>query len=391
MSSNSIGEYFRITTFGESHGPALGVVIDGVRPGIALDLDELQRELDRRRPGFSTLASPRRESDRVEVLAGIFEGRTTGAPIALLFRNEDQRAEDYRPIKDLFRPGHADLTWFRKFGIRDWRGGGRTSGRETVARVAAGAVARQILNDAGVRITAHVTRIGMVRAETFDADEIDRNEVRCADAAAALKMAFAIREARSDGDSLGGIVEVIATGVPAGWGDPVFMKLDAMLGSALLSIGGVKGVEIGGGFSLSSMKGSESNDPILPDGFASNHSGGILGGISNGAPVVARIAVKPTSSIRHPQQTIDIDGRASTIRVPGRHDPCICPRIVPVAEAMVALVLCDARLRQQAITEAGVQPDEIRAEIEFCESEIERLNEKKRTLERLAAKPDDQA
>jgi chorismate synthase len=380
MSSNTFGENFRITTFGESHGPALGVVIDGVRPGMPIDLEEVQRELDRRRPGASSLSTPRKESDRAEILSGIFEGKTTGAPIAIVFRNEDTRAEDYKPIKDLFRPGHADFTWLRKFGIRDWRGGGRTSGRETVARVAAGAIAKQILGRGGVLITGHVVQVGDIRAKSFDQAAIETNEVRTADPAAAVEMAELIRQVRSDGDSIGGIVEVIARGVPAGWGDPVFMKLDSLLGAALLSIGGVKGVEIGDGFALASLRGSESNDSLLPNGFASNRSGGILGGISNGEPIVARIAVKPTSSIRHPQQTIDVTGEPATIRVPGRHDPCLCPRIVPVAEAMVALVLCDAFLRQQAIVEAHTSPGEIEAEIAFCDAEIERIEARRKDL-----------
>jgi chorismate synthase len=382
MSSNTFGENFRITTFGESHGPALGVVIDGVRPGMPIDLEEVQRELDRRRPGASSLSTPRKEADRAEILSGVFEGKTTGAPIAIIFRNEDTRAEDYKPIRDLFRPGHADFTWLRKFGIRDWRGGGRTSGRETVARVAAGAIAKQVLGRGGVRVTGHVTQVGDIRAKTFDPAAIETNEVRSADPAAAIEMAELIRQVRSEGDSVGGIVEVIAEGVPPGWGDPVFMKLDSLLGAALLSIGGVKGVEIGDGFAMASLRGSQSNDFLLPNGFASNHSGGILGGISNGEPIVARIAVKPTSSIRHPQQTIDVNGEPATIRVPGRHDPCLCPRIVPVAEAMVALVLCDAFLRQQAIVEAHTSPGEIEAEIAFCDTEIERIEARRKELKR---------
>jgi chorismate synthase len=384
MSSNSFGDNFRITTFGESHGPALGVVIDGVRPGVPVDVDEIQRELDRRRPGQSTLVTPRREADRLELLSGLFEGRTTGAPIAILFRNHDTRSQDYEKIRDLFRPGHADLTWWRKFGIRDWRGGGRTSGRETVARVAAGALARQILAREGVSLVGHVVRIGEVVAESFDAAEIERNPVRCADARAAERMKAAIEEARKAGDSLGGVVEVVAEGVPAGWGDPVFQKLDAQLGAALLSIGAVKGVEVGDGFRLASLRGSQANDPILPEGFASNHMGGILGGISSGAPIVVRAAVKPTSSIRHPQQTIDVHGEAQTIRVPGRHDPCICPRLVPVAEAMVAIVLCDAFLRQQAIREAAADPKQLEAELAFCDAEILRLLARRRAISGLA-------
>jgi chorismate synthase len=382
MSSNSFGDNFRITTFGESHGPALGVVIDGVRPGVPVDVEAIQHELDRRRPGASPLSSPRKEADRLEVLSGVFEGRTTGAPIALLIRNHDSRSQDYEAIRDVFRPGHADLTWWRKFGIRDWRGGGRTSGRETVSRVAAGALARQILETQGVRIRGHVVRIGQVVARSFDAAEIERNDVRCADAEAALRMAEAVQQARKAGDSLGGIVEVVAEGVPAGWGDPVFLKLDAQLGAALLSIGAVKGVEIGDGFELTLRRGSETNDAILPDGFGSNHMGGVLGGISSGAPVVVRAAVKPTSSIRLPQQTIDTQGRPQTIRVPGRHDPCICPRLVPVAEAMVALVLCDAFLRQQAILVAGADEALLEADLALCDAVVQRaLQRRARVLD----------
>jgi chorismate synthase len=380
MSSNSFGENFRVTTFGESHGPALGVVIDGVRPGIEVDLEAIQSELDRRRPGFNPLTSPRREEDRLEVLAGLFEGKTTGAPIAFLFRNQDPRTQDYERIRDVFRPGHADWTWWRKFGIRDWRGGGRTSGRETVARVAAGALARQILAREGVRIVGHVVRIGPVVATTFDPAEINRNDLRCADAGAAESMAREIREARKAGDSLGGVVEVRAEGVPPGWGDPVFLKLSSQLGAALLSIGAVKGVEIGDGFALGARRGSETNDPILPGGFGSNHMGGLLGGISNGEPIVLRVAVKPTSSIRMPQPTVDLNGEPRTIVVPGRHDPCICPRLVPVAEAMVAIALCDAHLRQQAITERPGNEKELEAELAFCETELARILERRRRV-----------
>ncbi|MBK8480696.1 MAG: chorismate synthase [Proteobacteria bacterium] len=382
MSSNSFGDNFRITTFGESHGAALGVVIDGVRPGVAVDLAAIQQQLDRRRPGTSPLTSPRKEGDQLELLSGVFEGKTTGAPIAIIVRNSDARSQHYAEWHDVFRPGHADLTWWRKFGIRDWRGGGRTSGRETLARVAAGALAQQLLvREAGVTIRGHVVRIGTETATTFDGDEIERNDVRCADAAAAARMTAAILAARKDGDSLGGVVEVIAEGVPAGWGDPVFLKLDAQLGAAMLSIGAVKGVEIGDGFALAKRRGSQTNDPISPTGFASNHMGGLLGGISSGAPIVARLAVKPTSSIRHEQQTIDTAGQPRTLRVPGRHDPCICPRVVPVAEAMMALVLCDAMLRQQALTGAATSADQLLAELAFCDGELLRLVARRRALQ----------
>lgn len=374
MSSNSFGENFRITTFGESHGPALGVVIDGIRPGIDINIEDIQRELDRRRPGQSALTTPRKETDQIEILSGVFEGKSTGAPIALLVRNHDSRSRDYEKIKDLFRPGHADFTWQQKFGIRDWRGGGRTSGRETIARVAAGAIAKKILSDIGVRIIGHVIQIGKIRAQHYDESAIEQNPVRCADATAAEQMAAAIITARNDGNSMGGIVEIVASNVPAGWGDPVFNKLDALLAAGMMSIGAVKGVEIGDGFALASQLGSQTNDGITPDGFISNHMGGILGGISNGAPIVVRIAVKPTASIRHEQPTIDTSGQARTIVVPGRHDPCICPRIVPVAEAMMALVLGDAYLRQQAITNDNEHHEaQALAELAYCESELARI------------------
>jgi chorismate synthase len=351
MSSNSFGSCFRITTFGESHGPALGVVIDGVPPRFPLDLAALQRELDRRRPGQSAISSPRREPDRLRVLSGLTDGQTTGAPLCLIVENEDARPRDYEALRGAFRPGHADYTYFKKYGIRERSGGGRSSGRETVARVAAGAVARQLLAPLGVKIVGHVLEIGGVRAARFDAAAIEGNPLRCADLETAQEMAAAIDAARGDGDSLGGVVEVYATGVPAGWGDPVFDKLDARLAAALMSIGAVKGVEIGDGFALARRRGSESNDPITPEGFASNHAGGILGGISSGAPIVVRVAVKPTPSIARRQATIDEQGAATEIAVTGRHDPCIAPRLVPVAEAMVALVLIDACLRQRAIGE----------------------------------------
>ncbi|MFA6033702.1 MAG: chorismate synthase [Myxococcota bacterium] len=348
MASNSFGDLFRVTTFGESHGAAVGAVVDGVPAGLRVDMAAIQREMDRRRPGQSKMATRRSEPDTVELLSGVFEGITTGAPVAIMVKNVDQRSSDYNSIKDLFRPGHADITWFEKYGHRDWRGGGRSSGRETAARVAAGALAKQIIATVGMKVIAHVVRVESVIAETFDETEIGRNEIRCADASAAVRMMEAVKRAKADGDTVGGVVEIVATGVPAGLGDPVFDKLDARLAAALMSIGAVKGVEIGDGFALTSMRGSRSNDPIRGAGTGSNRMGGMLGGISNGAPVVARMAVKPTPSIAILQHTLDIDGNEREIKVPGRHDPCICPRVVPVAEAMTALVLCDLWLKQRA-------------------------------------------
>lgn len=390
MTPNMYGDNFRIITFGESHGPALGVVIDGVRAGMPIDLDEIQRELERRRPGQSKLVTPRKESDIAEILSGIFEGKTTGAPIAILFRNTDARSHHYDSIKDALRPGHADFTWLAKFGIRDWRGGGRTSGRETIARVAAGAIAKQLLGPLGVRLVGHVIQVGSVKANPIPPSQLDpaiieSNPMRCADAESAKAMARAVESAKKAGDSLGGIVEIVALNVPAGWGDPVFQKLDAQLAAALMSIGAVKAVEIGDGFALAQMRGSESNDPIAPTGFLSNHMGGVLGGITNGEPIVVRIAVKPTSSIRHEQSTITTTGSPTTIRVPGRHDPCICPRLVPVAEAMMALVLGDAALRHHALTVAPPSPESTAVELAFTDAEIVRLLHRRRDL--LATQP----
>lgn len=350
MSSSSFGTIFRVTTFGESHGPALGAVVDGTPAGLPLTEDAIQPDLDRRRPGRGPTSSPRGEPDRVRILSGVFEGLTTGSPIGLLIENRDARPADYEPWKDVFRPGHADFTWEKKFGRRDWRGGGRASGRETVARVAAGAVARTVLKAAGIEVMSMVREIGGVVAETAVAEgEVARRHPWGCSEKDAARMEEEIRKAREKGDSCGGIVEVRARGVPAGLGEPVFDKLDARVGAALLSIGAVKGVEIGSGFALARMLGSESNDAMQPpDRFCSNRAGGILGGISNGEEIVARAAVKPTPSIAAPQVTVDRDGRAREIRLGGRHDPCLVPRVLVVAEAMICLVLADALLLQRA-------------------------------------------
>jgi chorismate synthase len=347
--SSIFGKFLTITTFGESHGPAVGVILDGCPPGIAIDEAAVQRDLDRRRPGQSAVTTQRQEPDRVEILSGVFEGITTGASIAMMVRSVDARPKDYSALKDVFRPGHADVTYWRKYGVRDHRGSGRSSGRETVARVAAGAVARRILEREGCRVAACTVQVGDVTAKERDLDAAERNPVRCPDAAAAADMERAILEARESGDSLGGVVEILATGVPAGLGDPVMDKLEASLAWGLLSIGAVKGFEIGEGFSAARLRGSEMNDPMTARGFASNHAGGILGGISTGEPIVVRIAVKPPSSIAKPQRTVDVEGRERDLAVEGRHDPCLCPRVVPVAEAMTCLVLADALIRQRAI------------------------------------------
>jgi chorismate synthase len=340
-----------MTTFGESHGAALGVVLDGVPPGVALDLEAVQQELLRRRPGQSVVTTSRSEADTPELLSGLYEGLTTGAPLTLLFRNQDVDSSKYLEIADRFRPGHADYSTWAKYGHRDPRGGGRSSGRETVARVAAGAVARQLLSPWGVAVRGWVQQVAdvAVEAERFDPHEIERNPVRCPDPAAARSMQAAIEQAKADQDSVGGCVRVEAAGVPAGLGDPVFGKLDANLAAALMSIGGVRAVEIGAGRAVARMRGSACNDELGPEGFLSNHAGGINGGISNGAPVVVTLTVKPTSSIGRPQQTIDHAGRRRSIEVQGRHDPCLCPRIVPVAEAMVAFVLADALAAQRLL------------------------------------------
>jgi chorismate synthase len=343
MAGNDFGRLFRVTTWGESHGPALGVVVDGCPPRIALSAEDIQRDLDKRRPG-KPLTTPRREPDRVEILSGLFEGYTTGTPISMLIYNRDVRSRDYAELARLYRPGHADRTYEQKYGIRDWRGGGRSSGRETAARVAAGAVARKYLAREGITVRAYTVALGGIRCRTFDWDAIEQNPFFCPDSESALAMEERVREVMEAGDSLGGIVEIRAKGCPAGLGEPVFDKLDARLAGALMSIGAVKGVEIGEGFSAAEMLGSEHNDPITPDGYASNHAGGILGGLSTGEDIVVRVAVKPIPSISKPQQTITADGAATTIQIEGRHDISAIPRIVPVCAAMVLLVLADFML-----------------------------------------------
>lgn len=324
---NTFGRSFRCTTFGESHGPALGVVIDGCPPGLPLSEADIQPALDRRRPGRGPLMSSRAEADQVEILSGTFEGRTTGTPLAMIIWNREARPSDYDTLRDLYRPGHADFTYLAKYGTRDHRGGGRSSGRETVARVAAGAVAMRVLAETGINITASIDEINGMADPGAQEEEI--------------------RRAVAEGDSVGGIVTVIARGCPPGLGDPVFGKLDALIAGAMMGIGAVKGIEIGDGFAAARMRGSEHNDQMDSTGFLSNHSGGILGGISTGADIVVRIGIKPTPSIRKPQKTITVNGEETVIRIEGRHDPCIVPRVLPVAEAMLSLVLADALLEQR--------------------------------------------
>jgi chorismate synthase len=325
------------------------VILDGCPPGIPLDADVIQRDLDRRRPGQSAVTTQRKEPDKVEVLSGLFEGVTTGATIALIVRSVDARPQDYANLKSLFRPGHADYTYWKKYGVRDYRGSGRSSGRETVGRVAAGAVARRVLEREGGRVQAYTVQVGDLVAKERDLEFAEQNAVRAPDRKAAPEMESAILKAREAGDSLGGVVEILSSGIPAGLGDPVMDKLDASLAWGLMSIGAVKGFEVGEGFSAARMRGSEMNDRMKPGGFASNHAGGILGGISTGEPIVTRIAVKPPSSIAITQKTVDTAGEEREFAISGRHDPCLCPRVVPVAEAMTCLVLADALLRQRSI------------------------------------------
>lgn len=349
MSGNSFGTLFRITTWGESHGPGIGVVVDGCPPGLELDESIIQRCLDQRKPGGSAASTCRREADKAVILSGIFNGKTTGTPIAISIANTDPDSRAYTPYADIFRPGHGDITYQAKYGIRDWRGGGRASARETAARVAGGAVAGVVLERAGIRVFSYTFALGGIRAAVLDMSQIHENPFRCPDRDAAAAMANRVDHVRKQGDSLGGIVEIRAQGVPAGLGEPVFDKLDAELAKALMGIGAVKGVEIGDGFAAADLLGSENNDPITPNGFLSNHSGGILAGISNGDEICVRVAVKPIPSISKVQQTIDGNHEPVTISVKGRHDISAIPRINPVCEAMVKLVLVDHLLRQRAI------------------------------------------
>ncbi len=343
MAGNSFGRLFSVTTWGESHGAALGAVIDGCPPRVPLSAADIQKDLDRRRPG-KPLTSPRAEKDAVEILSGVFEGLTTGTPISLIIYNRDVRSQDYEGFSHLYRPGHADRTYEQKYGLRDWRGGGRSSARETAARVAAGAVARKFLAGRGIYVKAFTVALAGIEARDFDPGQIDRNPLYCADSMAAQKMLDRLARIGAQGDSAGGIVEVRATGCPPGLGEPVFDKLDARLAAAIMSVGAVKGVEIGEGFRAASMLGSQNNDPITAEGYESNHAGGILGGISTGMEIVLRAAVKPIPSISMPQRTVDAAGRPALIEIKGRHDFSAIPRIVPVLEAMTLLVLADFML-----------------------------------------------
>ena len=356
MAGNTTGRAFRVTTWGESHGPALGAVIDGCPAGLSLEVEDIQRALDRRRPSGLVASTTRVEKDEVEILSGVFEGRTTGAPISLMIRNRDVRSSSYEELKDLFRPGHGDYTYFSKYGLRDWRGGGRASGRETVARVAAGAVAAKLIATVGINVVAYTKNIGGIEISSRDVrptqswiEKVRQNQLYCPEETAAAAMEEKIAAARAEGDTLGGVVEIIVTGCPAGLGEPVFEKIDAALASALASIGSVKAVEIGEGIGVAMKKGSEINDEMDERGFTKNSAGGILAGITTGQDIIMRAWCKPIPSIARPQQTQDANGRLQTISIQGRHDICVIPRIVPVCEAMVSLVLADHWLRQKAV------------------------------------------
>ncbi|HCO42702.1 chorismate synthase [Immundisolibacter sp.] len=355
MSGNTFGRLFTVTTFGESHGAALGAIVDGCPPGLPLSEADIQPDLDRRRPGTSRYTTQRKEADQVEILSGVFEGVTTGTPIGLLIRNTDQRSRDYAAIKDKFRPGHADYTYQHKFGRRDYRGGGRSSARETAARVAAGAVARKYLAQRGVVIRGYLAQMGDIALELRDWAAVNDNPFFCPDPGRVAELEAAITQLRRDGDSVGARVTVLAHGVPPGLGEPVFDRLDADIAHAMMGINAVKGVEIGAGFEVVNQRGSEHRDQITAAGFLSNRAGGVLGGISSGQDVVVSLALKPTSSIRLPGRTVDIHGADTDIVTTGRHDPCVGIRAVPIAEAMLALVLMDHLLRQQA-QNAGVVP-----------------------------------
>jgi len=357
MSGNTLGTLFTVTTFGESHGPAIGCVVDGCPPGMALSEADIQPDLDRRKPGTSRHVTQRREGDQVEILSGVYEGRTTGTPIALLIRNEDQRSKDYAKIAGSFRPGHADYTYLQKYGLRDPRGGGRSSARLTAPAVAAGAIARKWLRERyGIGIRGHLTQLGPHEIAFESWDAVDANPFFVANASIVPALEAYMDRLRKSGDSCGAKLRVVATGVPPGWGEPLYGRLDADIAQAMMGINAVKGVEIGAGFASASQLGTEHSDEMSPEGFLSNHAGGILGGISTGQDVVVGIAIKPTSSIRLARQTVDVSGKPATIETHGRHDPCVGIRATPIAEAFLALVLADHALRHRAQNADVVSP-----------------------------------
>jgi chorismate synthase len=348
MSGNTIGKLFSVTSFGESHGPAIGCIVDGCPPGLALTEADLQGDMDRRRPGTSRHTTQRREPDAVRILSGVFEGRTTGTPIALIVENVDQRSKDYGSIAEQFRPAHADYAYQMKYGIRDYRGGGRSSARETAMRVAAGAIAKKYLNERfGTVVRGYLSQLGPIKVDTVDWDQVSQNPFFCPDAAKVSEMEAYMDALRKEGDSIGARINVVAQHLPPGWGEPIFDRLDADLAHALMSINAVKGVEIGGGFGCVEAKGSEFRDEMTPNGFLSNHAGGILGGISTGQDIVASIALKPTSSLRLPGRSINVRGEPVEVVTTGRHDPCVGIRATPIAEAMMAIVLMDHCLRHR--------------------------------------------
>jgi chorismate synthase len=348
MSGNTFGKLFSVTTFGESHGAALGCIIDGCPPGLELSEEDMQRDLDRRKPGTSRHTTQRREADEVRILSGVFEGKTTGTPIGLIIENTDQRSKDYSKISEQFRPAHADYTYMHKYGVRDYRGGGRSSARETAMRVAAGAVARKFLEQRlGIRIRGYLSQLGPIKAEKLDWEQVHENPFFCPDADKVAEMEAYMDALRKEGDSIGARINVVADGVPPGLGEPVFDRLDADLAHALMSINAVKGVEVGAGFGCIEQKGTEHRDEMTPEGFLSNNAGGVLGGISSGQPIVASIALKPTSSLRIPGQGIDVNGNPVEVVTTGRHDPCVGIRATPIAEAMMAITLMDHYLRHR--------------------------------------------
>lgn len=349
MAGNSIGQLFRVTTCGESHGAGLMAIVDGVPPGLSLSVEDLQVDLDRRKPGTSRFATQRREADEVEIISGVFEGKTTGTPIGLLIRNVDQKSKDYGNIAQTFRPGHADYTYTQKYGFRDYRGGGRSSARETAMRVAAGAIAKKYLADKfGILIRGHVTQIGTEKTEKLDWNEVANNPFFCGDVDAVSRFEALVTSLREQGTSCGAKLEIVAENVPVGWGEPVFDRLDADIAHAMMSINAVKGVEIGDGFAVAGQFGHSSRDELMPEGFTANHAGGILGGISSGQAIRVAIALKPTASITTAGQTINLQGELTDVITKGRHDPCVGVRATPIAEAMLAIVLMDHFMRHRA-------------------------------------------
>ncbi|MBT3029266.1 MAG: chorismate synthase [Candidatus Thiodiazotropha sp. (ex Ctena orbiculata)] len=348
MSGNTIGKLFTVTSFGESHGPAIGCIVDGCPPGLALSAGDLQPDLDRRKPGTSRHTTQRREADEVEILSGVFEGKTTGTPIGMIIRNTDQRSKDYSEIMDRFRPGHADYTYNQKYGIRDYRGGGRSSARETAMRVAAGGIAKKYLRErCGIRIRGYLAQLGPIKVEKLDWAQVERNPFFSPDADKVAEMEAYMDALRKEGNSIGARINVVASGMPAGLGEPIFDRLDADLAHALMSINAVKGVELGAGFRCVEQKGTEHRDEMTPEGFLSNHAGGVLGGISSGQDLLASIALKPTSSLRLPGRTVNRQGGSVEVVTTGRHDPCVGIRATPIAEAMMAIVVMDHLLRHR--------------------------------------------